>query len=181
MVDDQKPEKWRFYLDANHLRYLVVSLDGHLRLVEEDPHRRWFARDIARDTTLHRFDVRTKDAYTWRGYKRFLLWLNAALPAGQKGFARHAYKRLRAAHHESKSKEWDDVLPRGIARWANGELNRASNGLSCCDNFRAARLGNTGQMRRYRRQRERGCCGSRDWEALGPDGKVYMLGFNYGH
>jgi hypothetical protein len=122
----------------------------------------------------------TGDRAHWHSVKTFLLWLSEAVPQGSRwGLA--SYKTLRRIRHEAAANDWDDVLPPRIARWASGELTRAAAKEECCDNFRAARVGNTAQMRRYRRQKARGCCGSSDWEAVGPDGNVYALGFNYGH
>lgn len=126
------------------------------------------------------WDVSNKDQAFWRNLKRFLFWLARPFPKGQV-WASLTYKTLREQHHKTQQKDWDDVLPEGIARWAKGELRREAKGLDCVDNFRVGMLGNTGQMRRFRRQKARGCCGSKNWEAVGPDGNVYALGFNYGH
>jgi hypothetical protein len=135
----------------------------------------------SRDMDVLTFDVLSNDRVYWVGVARFLEWLARVLPPGNRHWARVSYKTLRQARHAAQAKEWDDVLEPGIARWAEGELRRASAGLDCVDNFRVARVGNTGQVRRYRRQKAHGCCGFSDFEAVAPDGKAYMLGFNYGH
>ena len=33
----------------------------------------------------------------------------------------------------------------------------------------------------YARRKEDGCCGSKDWEVTYTDGRVFMIGFTYGH
>ena len=56
----------------------------------------------------------------------------------------------------------------------------------CVDNFRAARMWISSQRRRFRRDRENGCCGSYDfvvkrWSFAKMRFDIYLLGFNYGH
>ena len=48
------------------------------------------------------------------------------------------------------------------------------------DNFRAANIDNSEQMKKYKRRKEKGCCGFYD-EIYFINGKKYMIGFNYGH
>jgi hypothetical protein len=131
--------------------------------------------------TLHTFDVRRADRDHWHQTKLFLEWLAQALPPGSRDWARIAYKGLRKLHHETKAKEWEQVLPKPIADWAWSVIEREQKGELCCDNARVAQVGNTGQMRRYRAQKAAGCCGFADFQERGPDGKMYWLGFNYGH
>ena len=133
---------------------------------------RWSEGEI-----LVRFNVRRGDSEYWRSLKRFLEWLGV----GHGTWPRDAYKTLRQRHHETKSKNWDDVLPDEIVRWANTLLAQQMEGEPCCDNTRVARKGNTSQVRRYKSQRAGGCCGFADFEAVGPDGNTYLLGYNYGH
>lgn len=33
----------------------------------------------------------------------------------------------------------------------------------------------------FKQKRKYGCCGFCDSEVIGPDGKKYLIGFNYGH
>lgn len=82
------------------------------------------------------------------------------------------------ARHQPK--EWYEVLPDDVVSWAWATLDAASRDMER-DNTRVARLDNSPQMRRFKRQHRQGCCGSIEWKATGPDGKLYLLGFNYGH
>lgn len=103
------------------------------------------------------------------------------LPEKYSNFASFLWKGVRTRRMYAQAKAWDDVLPDDIVAWANAALFKASEGDDCVDNFRVARVGNTSQQRRYRKQKENGCCGSEDFIATGPDGNRYRLGFNYGH
>jgi hypothetical protein len=54
------------------------------------------------------------------------------------------------------------------------------------DNHRAARMWKSSQRKRFRKQREQGCCGSHDfvaqrWSPEKNRHDLYLLGFNYGH
>lgn len=56
----------------------------------------------------------------------------------------------------------------------------------CRDNFRAARVWKSSDMRRFRRMESSGCCGSVSWVAKRWNWKklrrdVFLLGFNFGH
>lgn len=95
--------------------------------------------------------------------------------------ARLIWKRLRMMRNERKAKEWHDVLPPEIARWAHAVMAEKQEGMVCCDNGRVACLFSTAQKRRYARDKAAGCCGFYDEVHQGPDGKPYMIGFNYGH
>lgn len=95
--------------------------------------------------------------------------------------AYEARKRARRLAYEAQAKSWRDVLPEDVRKWATATLNKASKDEACVDNYRVARMNSTSQMRRYRKQKERGCCGSHDFKAVGPDGNRYLMGFNYGH
>ena len=130
---------------------------------------------------LFHFDVRRSDREYWHRVKLFLEWLAKALPLGSRDWAITAYKQLRKYHHETKRREWDQVLPKPIVDWAWQVIERAQEGELCCDNARVAQLGNTGQMRRYKAAKAAGCCGFADFVETGPDGKRYLLGYNYGH
>lgn len=78
-------------------------------------------------------------------------------------------------------KTWDEVLPAAVVGWAWKRLHAECRGEPCVDNFRVALKRNSSQRRRYRNVQKRGCCGSHDFEAVGPDGETYLLGYNYGH
>jgi len=77
-------------------------------------------------------------------------------------------------------KEWEEALSPNIVRWALDKLHNISENYDYVDNFRVAKFGNTSQMRRYKRDRNNGCCGFYDKIVDGPGGK-YLIGFNYGH
>lgn len=139
--------------------------------------KRWSSESVK----LVAFDVTSSDRAHWHGIKLFLVWLAQALPSGNRDWAHFAYKALRKQHHDGKVREWDQVLPGAIVKWANGRLAKAAKGELCCDNWRVALKGNTGQVRRYKAAKASGCCGFADFEAVGPDGKTYLLGFNFGH
>jgi hypothetical protein len=173
-------QDWRFWLDRDTY---VACNSIELRVVHLEPgdgsawrwKQTWLRRTLSDDVVLS-VDTSSEDKNYWRSIRKFLLWLFAGKP-----FALVCYKKFRREHHESKRKEWDTVLPGKIVRWASNEIQREAKGLSCVDNARVARVGNTAQMRRYRMQKKHGCCGFADWQALGPDGEVYVLGFNFGH
>ena len=90
-----------------------------------------------------------------------------------------AREAIAAARCASREKYWYDVLPSDIVRWADCHLHNL--GLECMDNQRVALLKSPSQMRRFKRQRDKGCCGSYEEVLNGPDGKKYILGCNHGH
>lgn len=90
-------------------------------------------------------------------------------------------KQIRRRAIEEKQKAWDEVLPSHIVRWATETLREEAKGQEYVDNYRVAQCGKSSQKRRYRKQQSTGCCGSRDFIRVGPDGNKYMLGYNYGH
>lgn len=49
------------------------------------------------------------------------------------------------------------------------------------DNYRVALKGNKGQVKLYQTIMDKGCCGYFDSEYVCKSGKVYLVGFNYGH
>lgn len=78
--------------------------------------------------------------------------------------------------------DWSTSIAPAIAQWATGRLGNLSKNHDYVDNQRVACIRNSPQKRRYRRQKDRGCCGSVDVVEKCPiDGKTYRLGFNYGH
>jgi hypothetical protein len=91
-------------------------------------------------------------------------------------------KLLKRLQNEQRAKEWDQVITGPIREWAGSRISALAQGLDCVDNDRVALKGNTAQMRRYMRQKNRGCCGFHDSEEVCPvDGRTYLLGFNFGH
>lgn len=106
----------------------------------------------------------------WESIKLFLNWLVAP----NQMWGRVLYKNLRRAALQRRTKEWDDVLSPQIVKWAWEQFdNWGRDGYHFMDNHRVARCGNSSQKRRYRKQKESGCCGSH--------GNYYLIGFNYGH
>jgi hypothetical protein len=91
------------------------------------------------------------------------------------------WKRIKEFRMREQSKRWDEVLSDTIVKWAWETLDKESEGCDCVDNYRVAAVRSSPQMRRYKRQKEHGCCGSRNFRRKGPDGQTYALGFNYGH
>ena len=84
-----------------------------------------------------------------------------------------------AARCASRKKSWEDVLPSNIVRWAHSYFDRLE--LECMDNRRVALLKSSSQMRRFKKQRDEGCCGSHEEVLDGPDGRKYILGCNHSH
>jgi len=158
------PMQRRFFVRGNRLicREVTYSTDHYapLRIVKEED-QDWGAIDVTGPVT--------------RALKPFGLVLPGVLYEA----ARFAVKEARCPQEKS----YEQFLSKDIARWAERRIQEEVEELeaTCVDNWRVARLGNSPQMRRYRRQQKRGCCGSHDIIRKGPDGNKYMLGFNYGH
>lgn len=79
---------------------------------------------------------------------------------------------------------WLQLLPNDELReWAIrtiiAEVDRLGNEYG--DTYRVAEIGNPEQEQLFAEIEESGCCGSRKFEAIGPDGNKYALGYNYGH
>jgi len=91
------------------------------------------------------------------------------------------WKRIKAERMYAQRKTWRQVLPPNIVEWARGVLDEVSKDDDCVDNYRVACARISSQRRRYLRQKASGCCGFRDFTRDGPDGQLYMLGYNYGH
>jgi len=85
----------------------------------------------------------------------------------------------------------DDDLPpnpyanvsKEIFEWANNEISDHIKYYDYCytDNYRMADIGEPDQLEAYEEARLSGCCGEGEFQRTGPDGKTYMLGFNWGH
>jgi hypothetical protein len=77
---------------------------------------------------------------------------------------------------------WSIYSPE-IKAWAleaiERRVNEGAGGFEYADSYRFAIKGDY-RARRFFRSLET-CCGSEEWEETGPDGNVYLLGFNYGH
>lgn len=59
------------------------------------------------------------------------------------------------------------------------ELNQ--NDYEYPDNFRFYELGNIKQEQVFKFTSEKGCCGSYEKSFKHPSGRVFVIGFNYGH
>lgn len=94
-------------------------------------------------------------------------------------FWKAARDAVARARYDRRRKSWDDVLPNNIVTWALDIVAGWDN--PCTDNIRAALMSSPSQMRRFRKQRNNGCCGSHEETLKGPDGKKYLLGCNFGH
>lgn len=123
------------------------------------------------------FDHDIADKDYWWGIRKELF---ALIPSSSECGAL-LWKRVKEYRGQAQAKSWEDVLPPTVAHWAQGELDKESKDDDCVDNYRVACVSSTPQMRRYRSQKASGCCGSQDFKRRGPDGKRYVLGFNYGH
>lgn len=155
--------------------------------------RRFFVRDnhlicreIAyRDNRFEPFRYTKEEDQDWgviditNSAKQALKPFVLVLPGVLYESARIAVKEARCPQEKS----YEQFLPKDISSWAERHIQEEVEAMEamCVDNWRVARLGNSPQMRRYRRQQKRGCCGSHDIIRRGPDGNTYMLGFNYGH
>jgi len=81
-------------------------------------------------------------------------------------------------------KNWVDTVPLPVSNWLLGRLEQYKNEMDehCVDNYRAANVRKSSQMRRYRRDQKSGCCGFFDVKEVCPiDHNEYIMGFNYGH
>lgn len=85
-------------------------------------------------------------------------------------------------------KDWRDTMQPWEVDFCTREIDRfvLANELYCVDNYRAARMWVSSQMRRFRKQADDGCCGSAEWvvKRFNPSKlrwDLYIVGCNYGH
>lgn len=93
-------------------------------------------------------------------------------------------KKLKDDLYEHRFKSWDDAIDPEIVKWLYKTINDhvITNDDTCNDNYRAACKSVSSQMRRYKRDRDTGCCGYYDKVVTCPiDNEEYLIGFNYGH
>lgn len=86
---------------------------------------------------------------------------------------------------EIEPKSWEETMTPEEVSWLRAEMRELTND-PCTDNYRAARMWTSSQMRRFRKQEDRGCCGSINKVVKNPrpiiKGKdLYIIGCNYGH
>lgn len=98
--------------------------------------------------------------------------------------ARHIYDLARRRHAaELRDLGWeryfDDFASPTLAE-IRTVLDELKIGHDFIDNERVAEKGKPRQMRRYRRQQARGCCGRFDVEVK-LQGRTFLMGFNWGH
>jgi hypothetical protein len=74
-------------------------------------------------------------------------------------------------------------MPKEIREWCYNEIKDYVTyyDVEYPDNFRYADIGEPDQLEAYEEARLSGCCGEGEFQRTGPDGKTYMLGFNWGH
>lgn len=79
--------------------------------------------------------------------------------------------------------EWDNYISTEIKEWILSEIEKdvESSGVEFDDNYRVSEIGNPEQEELYKSILYKGCCGFHDFELIGPDGKRYIIGYNYGH
>lgn len=184
------------YAIVGDRRKVLVTHWGGIRIVEKTGERYPGGAEKIEDYTVAIIDVKRTDREYWHSVRQFLEWLGQGLERHHdweklarerredldlSPWPKRAYKILRQGMADELRKGWDDVLPKSIVEWAKVALETEQHGRDFCDNARVAKIGNTAQIRRYKRQKARGCCGFCDWIAVGPDGNRYVLGFNYGH
>jgi hypothetical protein len=68
-----------------------------------------------------------------------------------------------------------------INEWLERYIFSQVEGEDCVDNLRWAEVDDPEQMKAFRKAAEEGCCGSFSGQVVGPDGKKYVVGCNYGH
>lgn len=116
----------------------------------------------------------------WAGLRRRIF---AALPAHRSAEGRALWDRVKAARagEAFAAKTWEEALPEGVRAWADEQLGAGSKGVMHPGNYCVVPADSPSGTRRFARNRERGCCGRREWTEVGPDGRAYRLGFNFGH
>lgn len=162
------------YIGNSH--FVLVQFCGNVVLCKRYRHGKITPDPVV----LVRVDARVPagDEVYWLDVRRQVLEL---FPERMRHFSGFLWKRVKETRLSHEAKGWASVLPDEIVKWANGVLGESSKGEDCVDNYRVARIGNTSQQRRYRRQKRAGCCGCKDFVRQGPDGVRYMLGYNFGH
>ncbi len=84
----------------------------------------------------------------------------------------HRYRERLPLRKENRYPGFDSLLYAEIEAMMPDE--------TCKDNYRAADISIRKDMQRYRKQKERGCCGDADKEVT-IMGRKFMIGLNFGH
>lgn len=103
----------------------------------------------------------------------------------EKAVAQHLFKYLRTERYlEASEYNWKKYFSAKEIDFILDKFSKYSKNLDCVDNFRAAKINNRRQIKRFRQERDQGCCGSFDdvitYGIIGFR-KRFIIGFNYGH
>jgi len=119
-------------------------------------------------------------------YKMVLKSVYARFDPGRE-IARYFRKMFRTflfnARQEAARFVWSRDLDPETVEWISSKLldiERREH-ASCVDNWRVAEVSSRRQMKQYKRAKAQGCCGSLDTIVTHPSGRIFALGFNYGH
>lgn len=96
------------------------------------------------------------------------------LHCGSDGFCAECGDR-----HTEPGKCWQVAVGPEIRDWALATIAERSSGQPCVDAERCALKNSKTAVKRFKRSRS--CCGLEEWTEIGPDGREYLLGFNFGH
>jgi hypothetical protein len=91
---------------------------------------------------------------------------------------REIKRRRHAAYLDRHAYRWENQYPEDCAALQAWFAQQSE--FACKDNFRVARVGDLQRMRRYAKQKAKGCCGAFD-TVTSIGGMPYYVGFNYGH
>lgn len=90
-------------------------------------------------------------------------------------------RRMQHANDQADARR-DERAGAAVVEFIGSVFRDREYGLDCVDNERWAWIRHKGEVRRYKAQKARGCCGFHDEKVWCPiDGKYYLIGFNFGH
>lgn len=123
----------------------------------------------------------TNDVY-WQSLFKYI-----RIEFKEQHIARFVCKKVKSWRYQNKLAseifDWERDLPADDVSWAQDEISELfpREKYDCMDNVRVADKSMKRSVRRYRKQQSNGCCGSCDIEVPRGDGRVFMIGCNYGH